>query len=104
VGLKLNGTQQLPVYADGVNILGNNTNIVKKNAGPLTGASWETGLKANTELAKIMTQRYLIDPLKCGEVQVIGNGSDTSIFHSWGNKEQNAFRYQFRTYCLLVCV
>ena len=31
-GLKLNGTHQLPAYADDVNILGGSVNTVKKNA------------------------------------------------------------------------
>jgi hypothetical protein len=43
VGLKLNGTHQLLVYADDVNLLGDNIDTIKKNA------SMEVGLEVNTE-------------------------------------------------------
>jgi hypothetical protein len=36
VGLKLNGTHQLLAYVDDVNLLGDNTNTVKKNTETLT--------------------------------------------------------------------
>ena len=42
-GLKLNSEQQLLVYADDVNILDENTHIVKKNKEALVVASKETG-------------------------------------------------------------
>jgi hypothetical protein len=38
VGLKLNGAHQM-VYADDVNILGNNIDIIKKNTETLIGGS-----------------------------------------------------------------
>ena len=38
-GLKLNGTQQLLVYADDINMLGGSIHTVKKNAEPLVVAS-----------------------------------------------------------------
>ena len=46
-GLKLNGTHQLLVYADDVNILGGSVYTVKKNTDALVVASKETGLEGN---------------------------------------------------------
>jgi hypothetical protein len=39
-GLKLNGTHQLLVYADDVNILGGSAHAVKENAEALIVADW----------------------------------------------------------------
>jgi hypothetical protein len=54
VGLKLNGTHQLLVYADGMNLLGDNIDTMKKNTEMLTDASKEVGLEINTEKTKYM--------------------------------------------------
>jgi hypothetical protein len=54
VGLKLNGTHQLLVYADNVRLLGDNINTTKKNTETLTGASKEVGLGVNIEKTKYM--------------------------------------------------
>jgi hypothetical protein len=43
VGLKLNGTHQLLVYADDVNLLGDNIDTIKKH----TDACKEVGLEVN---------------------------------------------------------
>jgi hypothetical protein len=55
VGLKLNGTHQLLVYADDVNLLGDNIDTVKRNVETLTDASKEVGLEGNTEKTKYMS-------------------------------------------------
>ena len=53
-GLKLNGTHQLLVYADVVNILGGNAHTVKENAETLVVATKETGLEVNADKTKYM--------------------------------------------------
>jgi hypothetical protein len=54
VGLKLNGAHQLLVYADDVNLLGDNIDAMKKNMETLIDASKEVGLEVNTEKTKYM--------------------------------------------------
>jgi hypothetical protein len=53
-GLKLNGTQQLVVYADDMNLLGDIIDTIKKNKETLIDASKEVGLEVNTEKTKYM--------------------------------------------------
>jgi len=54
-GLKLNGTHQLLVYVDDVNILGGSVHTVKENTEALVVASKEAGLKeVNTGKTKYM--------------------------------------------------
>jgi hypothetical protein len=45
--LKLNGTHQLLAYADDVNLLGDNIDIINKKTETLTDASKEVGLEVN---------------------------------------------------------
>ena len=54
-GLKLNGTHQLPTYADDVNILGGIVHTVKKIAEAFVAATKETGLELNTHKTKYVT-------------------------------------------------
>jgi hypothetical protein len=54
VGLKLNGTHQLLVYADDVNLLRDNIDSIKKNTETLIDSSKEVGLEVNAEKAKYM--------------------------------------------------
>jgi uncharacterized protein YabE (DUF348 family) len=45
----LNGTHQLPTYADDVNLLGNNIDTIKKNIEILLDTSNNTGLEINVK-------------------------------------------------------
>jgi hypothetical protein len=58
VGLKLNGTHLLLVYADDVNLLGDNIDTMKKNTETLIGVSKEVGLKVNSEKTKYMLMSH----------------------------------------------
>jgi hypothetical protein len=56
--VKLNGTHQLLAYVDGVNIVGENIDTVKKNIGALLDASKELGLEVNPEKTKYMLMSH----------------------------------------------
>jgi len=52
--LKLNGTHQLLVYADGVNILGGSGHTVRENTEGLVVVVREIGLEVNADITKYM--------------------------------------------------
>jgi hypothetical protein len=54
VGMELNGTHQLLVYADDLNLLGDNIDTIKKNTETLIDGSKEVGLEINIEETKYM--------------------------------------------------
>jgi hypothetical protein len=52
--LELNGTHQLLVYGDDVNLLGDSVNTIKENSETLLEASRDIGLEINAQKTKYM--------------------------------------------------
>jgi hypothetical protein len=58
VGLELNGTHQLLVYVDSVNLLGDSKNTIKENKETLLQASRDIGPEINAEKTKYMIMSH----------------------------------------------
>jgi hypothetical protein len=78
VGQKLNGTCQLLVCVDDVNLLEDNTNTIKKHMETLIDTSKEVGLEVNTEKTKYMLLSHHQNAGQSHDIK-IGNGSFENV-------------------------
>jgi hypothetical protein len=93
VGLDLNGTHQLLLYADDINLLDDNMNAIKENTEALLEASRDVGLEINAEKAKYMimschqnsgqNQHIIANESfeKCGKIEILGDNTSKSGGH-----------------------
>jgi hypothetical protein len=70
VGLKFNGTHQLPVYAYDVNVSGDKINIIKKITDTVADAKKEVGLEVNTVKTKCMLMHHYQNAGQIDKIQI----------------------------------
>jgi hypothetical protein len=66
-----NGTHQLLIYADDVNLLGDNIDIINKNTRTLIDASKEVGLEVNAEKTKYMLLSHHQNEVKNHDIKIV---------------------------------
>jgi hypothetical protein len=120
VGLKLNGTHQLLVYTDDVNLLEDNISIIKVNIETLTDTSKETDLEVNTEKTKNMLLSHHQNAQQNHTIKIANRSSkNVAQFNHLGTtvtnqnfiqeeikrrlNSGNVATIQSRTFCLLIC-
>ena len=72
-GLKLNGTHQVLVYVDDVNVLGGSVHTVKENAEALIAAARVSGLEVSADKTKYMVMSRDHNAGRIHSVRMINN-------------------------------
>ena len=99
-GLKLNGTHQIPAYADDVNILGGSIYKLKKNAESLVADTREIGLEVNADKTKYMVMSRDQNAGRIQSVRIDNNTFDrVEDFKYLGTSltNQNSIAEEFKT-------
>jgi hypothetical protein len=97
LGMKLNGTHQLLAYADGVNLLGDDIDTIKKNTETLTDASKEVALEVNAKKTKYMLVSCYKNADQNRETKIANRSSENmSPFNYLGTRVRNQNLIQWK--------
>jgi hypothetical protein len=88
MGLKLNGIHYLLAYADDVNLLGDNTDIIKINAENAIDASKEVGLEICLEKSKYMLLSHHQNVDQNRDIKIVNRsfGTASQFKYIWGQQ------------------
>jgi hypothetical protein len=80
VGLKCNGTHQLLVYIDDLNLLWHNINTIKKSTEAPTDASREVGLEINPDKSKYILMSCDQNARQYYNIKIANRSSSSASF------------------------
>ena len=97
--MKLNGTHQLLVYTDDVNILGRSVRTMKENAEALVVASKETGLEVNADKTKYMVMSRDQNAGRTHSTKIVSSAERVEEFKYLGTTltDQNSVREEIKS-------
>jgi hypothetical protein len=85
VDLELNGTHQLSVYVDDINLLSNSINTVKQNTETLLEATRDVGPKINADKTKYMIISYHPNSEQNQNIRIANESSkNVAKSNTWG--------------------
>jgi Flp pilus assembly CpaE family ATPase len=96
VGLKLNGTHQFLAYADYVNLLGDNTDTIKRKTKNLIDACKEVGLEINTEKTEYILLSHHQNAWQNQDIKIVNRSFGTAPYLGMTVIDQNLIQAEVK--------